>query len=136
MQSNFYNIALFTIIFILKINIQYVSTSCKGCIELDEYNFDKVIKHFPITLVKFDIAFPYGEKHEAFEKFSIEVSLNGNELADFAVCVVGIKDYGEKENSKLSERFSVGEQYPVIKLFINGITTDGIEYPRGKFFRF
>ena len=33
---------------------------------LDVLSFDKVISKFPVSLVKFDIAYPYGDKHDQF----------------------------------------------------------------------
>ena len=38
--------------------------NCKGCIALDTLTFDKVLKHFKVSIVKFDVAYPYGEKQE------------------------------------------------------------------------
>lgn len=105
------------------------SASCIGCLELDELTFDKILKKFSTVLVKFDIAYPYGDKHEAYAKLAAEISPDSG---DFAVAVVGIKDYGNKENSKLAERFSVGDKYPVIKLFRNGNAKEWIDYPNGE----
>lgn len=99
--------------------------TCTGCLELDELTFDKILSKFATVLVKFDIAYPYGDKHEAFAKLAAEDAQNHD---NFAVAVVGIKDYGDKENSKLAERFSVGDQYPVIKLFRNGNAIDWIDF--------
>lgn len=105
------------------------SASCIGCLELDELTFDKILKKFPTVLVKFDIAYPYGDKHEAYAKLAADISPENDE---FIVAAVGIKDYGNKENSKLADRFSVGDKYPVIKLFRNGNADDWIDYPNGK----
>lgn len=113
---------------ILKLSNVYGGT-CNGCAELDELLFDKILSKFSTVLVKFDIAYPYGEQHEKYSKFAVEtISQN----VDFLVAVVGIKDYGQKENSKLAERFRVGAKYPVIKLFRNGNTNEWIDYPKGK----
>lgn len=104
------------------------ATVCTGCLELDELTFDKVLSKFSTVLVKFDIAYPYGEKHENFAKFAADNTVN---QPNFAVAVVGIKDYGDKENSNLGERFKIGDKYPVIKLFRNGDTENSIDYPKG-----
>lgn len=103
-------------------------TPCAGCVELDEATFDKVVGRFSAVLVKFDIAYPYGDKHEQFAKFAQETAAQND---DFLVAAVGIKDYGDKENSKLAERFNVDDEYPVIKLFRNGVTSEWVDYPEG-----
>jgi endoplasmic reticulum protein 29 len=40
------------------------TNNCKGCIALDTLTFDKMLKRFRVSLVKFDVAFPYGDKQE------------------------------------------------------------------------
>lgn len=102
---------------------------CTGCVELDDLTFDKLTKKFGTVLVKFDIAYPYGEKHETYAKFAAQAT---RQIDDFLVAVVGIKDYGEKDNTKLGERFSVGDKFPVIKLFKDGNANEWIDYPAGK----
>lgn len=49
-----------------------LSWASNGCVELDKLSFDRIVKRFRYTLVKFDVAFPYGEKHEAFINFALE----------------------------------------------------------------
>lgn len=107
----------------------YSATANKGCVELDELTFDKVVKKFQVVIVKFDIAYPYGEKHEAYIQFADDV----HSVSNLLVTVVGIKDYGDKDNANLGKRFSVGEGYPKIKLFINGKTDSWIDYTEGTF---
>lgn len=102
---------------------------CKGCIELDELTFDKVIGKFSTVLVKFDIAFPYGKKHDEYAKFATEIGQS--DINDMVVCVVGIKNYGESTNTQLSERFYVNDQLPVIKLFTNYNTQTWIDFRKG-----
>ncbi|ALC40658.1 wbl [Drosophila busckii] len=100
--------------------------SCAGCVDLDELNFDKTVARFPYALVKFDIAFPYGEKHEAFAAFSKAAHKVTGELL---VATVGIKDYGELENKALGERYKVDEKnFPGIYLF-RGNVADYTVYP-------
>lgn len=128
-KNELFPLALAAIIVVIKCSSAGASASCFGCLELDELTFDKILKKFPTVLVKFDIAYPYGDKHEAYAKLAADISPDNG---DFAVAVVGIKDYGNKENSKLAERFSVGDKYPVIKLFRNGNAEEWIDYPNGK----
>lgn len=100
--------------------------SCGGCVDLDEMNFDKTIVRFPYALVKLDIAFPYGEKHEAFAEFSKAAHLVTDDLL---VATVGIKDYGELENKALGERYQVDEKkFPGIFLF-KGKVDDYVQFP-------
>lgn len=101
----------------------------RGFVELDDLSFDKVIKKFDAVLVKFDIAYPYGEKHETYAKFAEQLTVH---LDNFLVAAVGIKDYGERENSKLGEKYNVGTDFPTIKLFINGNPDEWVDYPKGK----
>jgi len=74
--------------------------NCKGCTPLDELTFDKMINSFPASLVKFDVAYPYGDKHEEFAK----VAVDGAETKGLFVGEVGIKDYGDKDNEELGKR--------------------------------
>lgn len=101
--------------------------ACRGCIELDELTFDKLVKRFPFTLAKFDIAFPYGDKHESFAQFATEIAENN--VNDLLIAVIGIKDYGEKDNEALGKRFSVRTTYPDIKLFRNDSLATWTNYP-------
>lgn len=63
------------------------------------------------------MAYPYGEKHEQFGKFAEALSSN----QDILVAHVGVKDYGDKENVALAERYKITkEDYPVMLLFQEG----------------
>lgn len=108
----------------LSLQIIYTAAS-KGCVELDEQTFDKIVKRFKYTLVKFDVAFPYGDKHEAFIKFAADA----NEIDDLLFALVSIKDYGEKENMALAKRFNIPEIYPAITLFKNTTVTTFDRFP-------
>jgi len=89
--------------------------NCKGCTPLDTLSFDKLLSKFKVSVVKFDVAYPYGDKHEEFAKFSASAA----ELEDLFVGEVGIKDYGDKDNADLADRFQVvKEDYPVVILFV------------------
>lgn len=106
---------------------------CKGCVELDELNFDKIVAKFQTVLVKFDIAFPYGKKHDEYTKFAKEIS-ELNENADIIVCVIGIKNYGEPTNTQLSDRFEIGDKLPAIKLFTNHSALKWSNFSKGNYF--
>ncbi len=87
---------------------------CKGCVPLDILSFDKVIKSFEYSLVKFDTSYPYGEKHEQYSVLAVDASTVNNLL----VAEVGIKDYGELNNVELGERFDIKkDDYPAVVLF-------------------
>lgn len=98
-------------------SIYLASTSSSGSIELDEFTFDKVVNKFETVVVKFDVAYPYGDQHDAFLTVAKETKDNDNLL--FAE--VGVKDYGEKDNEALATRFgATKDNFPVIKLFLKG----------------
>nr|CAH0113559.1 unnamed protein product [Daphnia galeata] len=104
------------------------SNNCQGCVQLDSYSFEKVVSKFKASIVKIDVAYPYGEKHEQFGKLSAALSSN----PDILVAEVGVKDYGDKENVNIAERYNiVKEEYPVMLLFTEG-KTEPIRY-QGEF---
>lgn len=105
------------------------SLACKGCVELDEYNFDKLIKVFPTVLVKFDIAFPFGDIHETYEKFSKEVSKS----QDLLIAQVGVKDYGDRDNENIANKYKIKkEDFPTILLFKDGQLDEPIKFSRSE----
>jgi endoplasmic reticulum protein 29 len=69
-----------------------LAINCKGCTPLDKHTFDKVVNAFPVSIVKFDVAYPYGDKHDEFAKIALEAA----DLTNVFVGEVGIKDYGDK----------------------------------------
>lgn len=120
------NILLLTFL-LFNFNLTPTFASCPGCVDLDHITFYKLIPRFPNALIKFDIAFPYGEKHEAFSQFSVEAHQVTNDLL---IGHVGIKDYGEKENSDLASKYKVNtEQYPAIILFRGNSVDDYVKFP-------
>ncbi|KAJ8981880.1 hypothetical protein NQ317_008228, partial [Molorchus minor] len=92
--------------------------NCKGCVNLDEYNFYKIVPRFEVVLVKFDVAFPYGKKHDTFISIAEEIVDNNNVI----LAQVGIKDYGEKDNLEFSKKFGLlsKDDLPALKLFVQG----------------
>ena len=92
-----------------------VGMNCAGCTPLDLLSFDKIISKFRASLVKFDVAYPYGDEHEEFAK----VAKDAAEVEDLFVGEVGIKDYAEKDNQDLAARFKLSkDDYPAAFLFV------------------
>merc|ERR1719435_379923 len=92
-----------------------VGMNCAGCTPLDVLSFDKIISKFRASLVKFDVAYPYGDEHEEFAKVAKDVA----EVEDLFVGEVGIKDYADKDNQDLAARFELGkDDYPSAFLFV------------------
>merc|ERR1719273_1221224 len=103
------------------------ASNCKGCTPLDELNFDKIVKRFEATLVKFDTAYAYGDKHEEFGKVAKDLA----EIENVLTAEVGIKDYGEKDNSALGEKYGVKkEDFPALFVFHKNKNTGEIEHHR------
>ncbi|XP_063219382.1 endoplasmic reticulum resident protein 29 [Bacillus rossius redtenbacheri] len=93
------------------------AVTCKGCVSLDSHSFDKVVPKFKAAIVKFDVAYPYGAKHDEFAK----VAESASTISDLLFAEVGVKDYGEKENTDLATRYNVKkDDFPVVKLFVAG----------------
>jgi len=103
------------------------AANCEGCVPLDLLSFDKVLSKFTVSLVKFDVAYPYGDKHEEFAK----VSKDAAEHPDLFVGEVGIKDYGDQENMALGQRFKLEkEDYPTVFLFVKNNQKGSIDEHR------
>lgn len=123
--SNMYQNFVFAV-FLLVISSRNEIHACKGCVNLDESSFNKVLPHFAATLVKFDVAFPYGDKHEIFTKLADEVTDN----KDILMAEVGVKDYGEKDNEELAKKFGVTkDDFPAVKLFKQNVEQP-ISFPK------
>jgi len=54
-----------------------------------------------VSIIKFDVSYPYGEKHEEFVKLGSAYQ----SVEDLLVAEVPVKDYGEKDNEDLAIRF-------------------------------
>lgn len=86
----------------------------RGSLPLDSLTFDKITTKFKYVLVKFDTAYPYGDKHDEFKKIALRAFTN----PDLMVAEVNINEYGDKENQDLAERFKIDkESYPHYRLF-------------------
>lgn len=103
---------------------QTLGINCPGCTPLDTLTFDKMINSFRVSIVKFDVAYPYGDKHDEFAKVAVE----GAQFPELFVGEVGIKDYGDKDNEELGQRYKiVKEDYPVVMIFVKNDKTGEVE---------
>lgn len=67
-----------------------------------------------MALVKFDVSYPYGDKHDAF----LEIAKAARDIEQLLVAEVGVKDYGDKDNEELARTYgATKENFPVVKLF-------------------
>ncbi len=88
--------------------------NCAGCTPLDTLTFDKLIAAFDVALIKFDTAYPYGDKHDEFAKVAVDAA----DQKRLFVGEVGVKDYGEKDNEELAKRFNVEkDDFPAVFVF-------------------
>lgn len=72
---------------------------------------------FKASLVRFDTAYPYGEKQDEWAKVAVDLKAT----PDLLVSDVGVRDYGEKENQDLADRYDIKkDDFPQIRLFLNG----------------
>lgn len=101
-----------------------------GVVLLDEIIFDKVVDRFPVALVKFDAAFPYGDKHDEYARFAKEQNVL---VKDLLIADVHTKDYGNKENWSLLKRFGIDEkELPTILLLKSADPAKWLKYPRDR----
>lgn len=124
----------FLVIFILSLfktwNVN--AMICQGCLELDDLTFDRIVAKFSTVIVKFDVAFPYGKKHDEYAAFARELSESKSN--DVIGAIVGIKNYGQPTNNLLVERLQVDIKLPAIKLFNNNNVKKWLNFPQGKEF--
>jgi len=94
-----------------------LAINCPGCTPLDSLTFNKLTQAFPASLVKFDVAYPYGEEHDEFAK----VAKDAAEVGSLFIGEVGVKDYAEKDNQELADQFSITkDDFPAAILFRPG----------------
>ncbi|XP_077533539.1 endoplasmic reticulum protein 29-like protein wbl [Haemaphysalis longicornis] len=106
-----------SILLLIALSRSTYASNTKGSVQLLTSTFDKIIPKFKVSLVKFDVTYPYGDKHDEF----VKVAEESQNTPDFLVAEVGVQDYGDKENADLAERFGVKkDDFPVLKLFMNG----------------
>ncbi|XP_015786819.1 endoplasmic reticulum resident protein 29 [Tetranychus urticae] len=130
-NSNCKNLPQYLFLAIILINFSS-SIALKGSVPLDSLTFDKVVGKFKAAVVKFDIQYPYGEKHDEFGVLAN--SLKNND--DILVAEVGVQDYGENENQDLADKYGVKkDDFPVVKLFISSNLDKPIDFPASEDFK-
>ncbi|XP_034827637.1 protein windbeutel [Maniola hyperantus] len=102
---------------LLAIPSSHIVLANSGSVELNEYSFDKIVNKFDATLVKFDVAFPFGDKHDAF----VALAKEAKDVHELLFAEVGVKDYGERENEALAKKYgATKDNFPGVKLFLKG----------------
>ncbi|XP_076434657.1 endoplasmic reticulum resident protein 29-like [Babylonia areolata] len=77
----------------------------------------KILAKYQAVLIKFDVAYPYGNEHNVFKKVA-EASKVQPELM---VAEVHIADYGDLNNADLAKRYRIRkDDLPVYKMFLQG----------------
>merc|ERR1719198_395996 len=90
----------------------------RGILKLDNTTFDRIIDGTKSVFVRFDKEYSYGDEHDAWKDFAAKV---GGSSADLLVCDVGVSEYGDKDNSDISERYSIkSDDFPQYRLWLKG----------------
>merc|ERR1711892_151551 len=99
-----------------------ISQSLEGLVQLDRTSFDKIVTKFEYSLIKFDIGFPApGDKHKNFGKVATQIG----EVDNLFLGEVRIKNYGDKTNQDIADRFNVKKDEISLPETILFTTKDG-----------
>ena len=94
--------------------------------------FDRIIDGTKAVFVRFDKEYSYGDEHDAWKDFAARV---GGSSADMLVSDVGVSEYGDKDNSDLSDRYSIkSDDFPQYRLWLKGSASsaDPLKYTGDK----
>ena len=100
----------------------------RGIIKVDNTTFDRLVDGSKNAFVRFDKEYSYGDDHDAWKDFASKV---GDSSADLLVIDGGVSEYGDKDNSDLSARYSIkNEDFPQFRLWKKGVgcSADPIKY--------
>jgi len=90
----------------------------RGILKLDNTTFDRIIDGGKTVYVRCDTEYSYGDEHDAWKEFAAKV---GESSADMLVGDVGVSEYGDKDNSDISERYSIkSDDFPQYRLWLKG----------------
>nr|ACO14729.1 Endoplasmic reticulum protein ERp29 precursor [Caligus clemensi] len=84
--------------------------NCNATSDISELTLNKFVHAFKALVIKFDVAYPYGEKHDEFCRFAEEAAKVNNVFLG----EVGMKDYGERENMGFATKYGIAGRDPVI----------------------
>ena len=76
--------------------------------------FDRIIDGSKSVMVRFDKEYSYGDEHDAWKEFAKQV---GESSADMLTCDVGVSEYGDKDNSDISDKYGIkSDDFPQYRL--------------------
>jgi len=95
----------------------------RGILKLDNTTFDRIVDGSKSVFVRFDKEYSYGDEHDAWKDFAAKV---GDSSASMLVGDVGVSEYGDKDNSDISDRYSIKtDDFPQYRLFLKGTSSSG-----------
>merc|ERR1719229_228848 len=93
----------------------------RGILKLDNTTFDRIIDGSRGVFVRFDKEYSYGDEHDAWKDYAKTV---GESAAELLSADVGVSEYGDKDNSDLSERSGIKtDDFPQYRLWKKGMTS-------------
>jgi len=104
----------------------------RGILKLDNCTFDRLVDGSRNIFVRFDKEYSYGDDHDAWKDFAKVV---GESSADVLVADVGVSEYGDKDNSDLSDRYAIkSDDFPQFRFWAKGssASADPVKYTSGK----
>jgi len=95
----------------------------RGILKLDNTTFDRIVDGSKTVFVRFDKEYSYGDEHDAWKEFAATV---GSSSANMLVADVGVSEYGDKDNSDISDRYSIkSEDFPQYRLWLKDSGSPG-----------
>lgn len=92
--------------------------SDRGILKLDNTTFDRIVDGSKTVFVRFDKEYSYGDEHDAWKELAAKI---GDSSADMLTADVGVSEYGDKDNSDISERYSIkSDDFPQYRLWLKG----------------
>ena len=106
------------VVIALALLTEVVAYTDRGILKLDNSTFDRIIDGNKNVFVRFDKEYSYGDEHDAWKDFAATV---GGSSADALIADVGVSEYGDKDNSDLSDRYSIkSDAFPQYRFWAKG----------------